>query len=327
MFKEPDLEIVERIVEAESVETEQKCSRPAGHVVPTEVLNLRPKIVQDEETESVDQSGNVYSSKLAFKHMVLALGFTLFWAVVFQRLFSFTNPEYTRADSVNDYVHQVFLPAVRYTLFGALPCLLIFVSCSIYPREKLLKRLATIFSLLVAGISSSVAIIFGQIHIANFLGFAAPCTIFAYLSILIWKEIRHQVGIYDEELKFERSKLSIGQRYILVCLFPFAAGSIMVLATILHSFWPVIIFAIAGCRFIQNRRFRSLIFLSALLAGLLALPLILVGTPSLDASKWNEILRVGLQSKIYAAAALCIVVLEVLRSIKRSIESIRECAR
>ncbi len=320
MFKEPDLEIADRIVETEFNETVHELAQSVAPVVPPEVLNLRPKIVQDddEETESKDLSGNVYSSKLVFKHMVLALSFTLFWAVVFQRLFSLVNPEWIRVDVTNEYVHRVFLPAVKYTLFGALPCLLVFICCSIHPLKKLLKREAMCFSLLMSGIGSLFALMCGQTLIEHFLVFAAPCVVFGYLSILIWTLIRQQEGIDEEELEFKSSRLSIGRRYFLVCLLPCMTGGTFVLATILHSLLPFAVLAIAGCLFAPNRRFKSLIVPTAFLAGLLALPLILIQTPLLDINKWNEIFRIGLQSKVYAYTAICIVMFEVLRTIKRN---------
>lgn len=331
MFKEPDLEIADRIVEAEHDEMVQEPPQPVAHVLPSEPLNLRPKIVQDEEIEVEDRSANVYSSKLVFTHMVLALGFTLFWAVVFQRIFSFTNAEWIRADYVNELVHRVFLPAIRYTLFGAMPCLLVFVCCSIHPQKKLLKREAIWISLLTAGASSLLAIAFGQTRswtlIEHFHNFAAPCVVFGYLSIMIWKLARNQAGINDEELEFEPSKLSIGKRYILVCLFPFAlVGAIwacMAWTQLAFVPLPVAVIAIVGCRLSSNRRLKNLIIPSALLAGLLAVPLILVETPSLDINKWNEIYRIGLQSEVYADAVICIVIFEVLNTIKRSIQVIK----
>ncbi len=318
MFKEKDLEIADRIVETQFNETAHELPQPVAPVVPPEVLNLRPKIVQDddEETEAEDRSANVYSSKLVFKHMVLALGFTMFWAVVLQRLFSLVNPEWIRVEVTNDYVHLVFLPAVKYTLFGALPCLLAFICCSIHPPKKLLKREAMCFSLLMSGVGSLCAVMCGQTVIEHCLIFPAPCVVFGYASILIWKLTRQQVGIDEEELEFRSSKLSIGQRYFLVCLFPFAVGSVFLLMTPTFQYRLIaIVFAIGCCRLSSNRRLKSLIFPSALLAGLLALPLILVETPSMD---------IGLQSKVYAGAAICIVIFEVLNSINRSRETMEK---
>ncbi len=85
-----------------------------------------------------------------------------------------------------------------------------------------------------------------------------------------------------------------------------------------HSLLPLVVLAIVGCRFVPNRRFKSLIVPTAFLACLLALPLILVQAPFHDVNRWNEIFRIGLQSKVYAYAAICIVMFEVLCVLKRN---------